>query len=181
MTAIRRLTRPALAAGLAAAALAGAALTPSARADVIKVRTDVTVAPYYDPAALLPGNVVDEARGPVMLNVRHTITCTRGTVRRPGYPAMCQWSSALFGASATVGAGQGQGDVYAAGVSGRPIGDTFHAGTLRVGQSGTDDWNVVVRGDDLTEPDEVFRMSVSVSTGGSVTRSFTILDDESRR
>ena len=173
ITAIRRL----VATGLVAVGVA-AAVAPAASADTLTVRTTVSVPAPYDASALYAGNFVDEAKGPVMLAVRHTITCVKGTQRRSGYPKMCQWSSGIYGDSATLGARQGMGDVYAAGVSGRPQGDTFHAGTLPVGGVATDDWNVVVRGDNLPEPTEVFHMSVSATGGGSVVRNFTIMDND---
>ena len=167
-------------AGLATAGLAAVA-APAASADTLGVRTFVEVVAPYDTTALgADQRTVDEAKGPVMLHVRHTIRCIRGKVRRRGYPETCQWSSTLDSKSATVSGGQGRGDVYATGF-GRPQGENFHAGTATVGRSVTDDWNVVVRGDAEREIDEVFRMSVTATDGGSVNRFFTILDDESRR
>ena len=91
---------------------------------------------------------------------------------------MCQWSSGIWGESATMGPGQGIGDFYAAGVDGRPQGDTFHAGTLRVGGVATDNWNIVVRGDTIPEMSEVFHMSISATNAGSLVRDFTIMDDD---
>ena len=159
-----------------------AAAAPAASADSLKVKTDVTVHPAYDSTALGPSKRdVDEAKGPVLLNVRHTIRCVRGKERRKGRGRQCQWSSALSGSTATVGEGQGMGDVYAARVSGYPQGKNFHAGYMAEGKAVTDDWAVVVRGDDLVEPDERFSMTVSATDGGEVVRDFTILDDESRR
>jgi hypothetical protein len=166
-----------VATGLAAVGLA-AAVAPAASADKLTVRTTVSVPAPYDASALYAGNFVDEAKGPVMLQVRNTITCVKGTARRAGYPKMCQWLSGLYGDSATLGAGQGMGDFYAAGVGGRPQGETFHAGTLRVGGVATDDWNVVVRGDDLREMSEVFHMSISATNAGSLVRDFTIMDND---
>jgi len=169
------------AAGLATAGIAGAT-APGASADKIKVKTDVTVAPGYDSSALGPSRRdIDEAKTPVMLRVRHTITCVRGKVRRKGIGPRCQWSSALTGETATLSPTQGAGDLYAAGINGRPQGDNFHAGTLKQGGAGTDDWAVVVRRDDLREEDERFTMSVSATDGGSFERKFTIVDDESRK
>ena len=77
-----------------------------------------------------------------------------------------------------MGPGQGIGDFYAAGVDGRPQGDTFHAGTLRVGGVATDNWNIVVRGDTIPEMSEVFHMSISATSAGSLVRNFTIMDDD---
>jgi hypothetical protein len=168
---------------IAAVALAAAGLTaiaaPGASADSLLVRTTSSVPAPYDASALLPsGRDVLEGKGPVMINVRHRIQCLRGTVRRPGYGPMCQWSSGMFGTTATVSPRQGQGDVYAAGINGYPIGTTFHAGTLREGQSTFDDWAVVVRNDTLAEGNERFTMSVSATAAGSLQRTFTIIDDE---
>lgn len=169
-----------IAASAAALAAALAVVSaPAANADTLFVKTNTSVPAPYDQSKLLPGGrAVLEAGGPVMVNVRHTITCAKGTVRRRGYPATCQWSSALFGGSATVGAGQGQGDVYASATSLYPISTTFHAATLREGQVVVDEWNIIVRDDDISETSEVFNMSVKATGGGSLTRAFTIVDDD---
>jgi hypothetical protein len=168
---------------IAAVALAAAGLTavaaPAAGADTLLVKTTASVPSPYPSSALLPsGRDVLEGKGPVMLKVRHTIQCVRGTERRPGYGPLCQWSSSMFGNSASVSPRQGQGDVYAAGINGYPIGNTFHAGTLREGQTTVDEWAPVVRNDTLVEGNERFTMSVSASGGGSVLRTFTIVDDD---
>jgi len=169
------------AAGLAAAAIAGATASV-ASADTLLVKTNVTVAPPYDSSALGPSRRdIDEAKSPVLLLVRHKIRCVRGKARRKGLPPRCQWSSALSGVTATVGAAQGEGDLYASPAGGYPPFTNFHAGTLREDGVTTDEWAVLVRGDDLREEDELFRMSVSATDGGSVNRNFTILDDESRQ
>jgi hypothetical protein len=172
-TSLRRIAAAALvAAGLAAVA------APVASADSISVGTRVDVPYPYPAAALLPGNVVDESKGPVMIHVQNTIRCLKGTVHRSGYPKTCQWSSGLWSNDATLSDHQGAGDLYAAGVDGRPQGDTFHAGVLSPGGTAVDNWNIVVRGDDLPELTEMFHLSIAASRGGSLTRDFWILDDD---
>jgi hypothetical protein len=174
-TRIRRIA----AVAIAAAGLTAIAAPAGASADSLLVKTTTSVPAPYNASALLPsGRDILEAKGPVMVKVRHTITCLRGTERRKGYGPMCQWSSALYSGTATVSERQGQGDVYAAGWNGYPIGTTFHAGTLREGQTGTDEWAVIVRDDNIREANERFNMSVSVSTGGSLVRAFTIIDND---
>ena len=168
---------------IAAVAIAAAGLTaiavPAAGADTMLVKTTSSVPSPYPASALLPsGRDVLEGKGPVMVKVRHQIQCVRGTERRPGYGPRCQWSSALSSGTATVSTQQGKGDVYAAGNGGYPIGTTFHAGTLGEGQTAVDEWAVIVRNDTLAEGNERFNMSVSNSTGGTLTRAFTIVDDD---
>jgi hypothetical protein len=168
---------------LAAAAISGvaAATAPAAVADTIQVETKVSVPAPYDSSALKPNKLdVDEAKGPVMLRVERKITCWRGTERRAGYGPMCQWSTGLWGSSATVAPTQGQGDVYAAAHNGYPLGTTFHAGTLREGASTVDRWAIIVRGDSLREADERFHLTTSATGGNSIQRTFTILDDDRR-
>ena len=168
---------------IAAVALAAAGLTavaaPMANADTLLVRTNASVpSPYPADALLSSQRDVLEGKGPVMIRVRHTIQCVRGTIRRPGYPPRCQWSSGIYGLNATLSTVQGKGDLYPAGTSLYPIGTTFHAGTLGEGQSTVDEWNVVVRNDTFVEGTERFNMSVSATGGGSVVRTFNILDDD---
>ena len=167
---------------IAALAVAVAGLTavaaPMAQADSIIVGSSVSVPAPYNQNALGAGNSVFEAYGPTMIKVRYKITCVRGKVRRPGYPAMCQWSSGIFGTSATLSTVQGQGDVYPAGVNGYPLGTTFHAGTLREGQVGYDDWALVVRDDNIREATEQFKLSIAASNANSLVKTFSIIDND---
>lgn len=184
MTTTARLRRLALAA-LAATGVATAA-APAAHADTLWVKTEVSVPAPYDASKLLPdGRTILERGGPVAIKVRHRIVCQKGTVRRAGMPPMCQWSSALYGDSrtgVTIGAGSGQGDVYALGTPTYPTtGTTFHAATLREGYAAYDDWTLIVRDDQVRETMEVFNMSVKASNGGAIVRSFTIADDDWQR
>lgn len=180
MTTTARLRRLALAA-LAATGVATAA-APAAHADTLWVKTEVSVPAPYDASKLLPdGQTILERGGPVAIKVRHRIVCQKGTVRRSGMPATCQWSSALYGApgGATIGTASGQGDVYALGTPTYPtLGTTFHAATLREGYAAYDDWTLIVRDDQIRESMEVFNMSVKATGGGAIVRSFTIADDD---
>src|SRR4051794_19405369 len=114
---------------IAALAVAVAGLTavaaPAANADRIEVTSTVSIPSPYNPNSL-SGSSVFERFGPTMVNVRRKITCLRGTVRRPGYPAMCQWSTGLYGSTAQVSQVAVQGDVYSVG-NGYAAGTTFHA------------------------------------------------------
>src|SRR4051794_28704093 len=101
------------AAAITVTAVVGA-FASTASADRISVTTSVSIPPPYDQTALLSQRVVDGSKGPVLLQVHNRVECLRGTVRRKGYPAMCQWSSGLYGVDAVVGTQQGTGDLYAA-------------------------------------------------------------------
>jgi hypothetical protein len=168
---------------IAAVALAAAGLTavaaPGASADTLIVKTTASVPSPYPASGLLSSQRdVLERSGPILVRVRHSIQCVRGTERRKGYGPMCQWSSGVFGTSATLSTVQGQGDVYPGGTNVYPLGTTFHAGTLREGQFATDEWNMIVRNDTLREGTEQFKMSISATGGGSLVRTFSILDDD---
>jgi hypothetical protein len=179
-------TRRIITAALAVAGLAAVA-APVASADVVNVKTSVSVAPGYNPAALtktLNGKWnVDEGLGPVMLKVHHTITCKKGKVRRAGYPAMCQWSSTTLGVGGTYLTSQSDpnADAWINPINGRPAGDAFHAGYMRVGGVQTDDWAVTIRNDSFTETQKELDFAVHAADGGSVTREVWIYDDEIRR
>ena len=118
---------------VAAVALAAAGLTavaaPAAGASTMSISTTQSVVAPYDAGALLSNRNVLEGRGPVMLRVRHTMTCKSGDYHyaRP-YP-ICNWNSALSSGSARVVAGQGLGgDVYAVRTAGYEPGATYHWG-----------------------------------------------------
>jgi hypothetical protein len=165
---------------LAALAVAVAGLTavaaPAANADRIEVTSTVSIPSPYNQNSLSGSNVFEQF-GPVMVNVRRKITCLRGTVRRPGYPAMCQWSTGLYGVGATVSEVPVQGDVYSVG-NGYAAGTTFHAGNIRAGYVGYDNWSLIVRDDNLREAAERFRLSTSTTGGNSVYKEFTIIDND---
>ena len=178
-------TRRIVAAALAVAGLA--ALAPAAAsADVLTVRTSVTVAPGYNPAALTKRDDkwnIDEGLGPVMVKVHHAITCKKGTVRRAGYPAMCQWSSTARGWGGTYLTSQSDAnaDAWINPINGLPAGADFHAGYMKVGAAQNDDWAVTIRNDNFTETQKTLQFEVRAADGGSVTREVWIYDDEIRR
>lgn len=163
-----------IAIGAIASMAAVGAFASTASADRISVSTSVSIPPPYDQTALLSPRLVDGSKGPVLLQVHNRVECLRGSVRRKGYPAMCQWSSALYGVNAVVGTQQGTGDVYAGNSPVYPLGTTFHAGTLRQDGVADDYWPLIVRHKDPSQPAKVFRLVVGATSAGSVTREFTI-------
>lgn len=168
-TSLRRI----IAAAITVVAVVGA-FASTASADRISVTTTVGIPAPYNQTALLNSRTVDGSKGPVLLEVHNRVECLRGTVRRSGYPAMCQWSSGLYGLNAVVGTKQGTGDLYSANSSVYPTGTTFHAGTLRQDGVADDYWPIIVRGKNPALPAKVFRLAIEATGGGSFVRQFTI-------
>jgi hypothetical protein len=151
-----------------------AAFASTASADRIAVTTSVSVPAPYDQTALLNQRTVDGSKGPVLLQVHNRIECLRGSVRRSGYPAMCQWHSGLFGVNAVVGTQQGTGDVYAANSGTYPLGTTFHAGTLRQDRVADDYWPLIARHKDPSQPAKVFKLAVEATSASGFVSTFVI-------
>jgi hypothetical protein len=177
-------TRRIVATLVAAAGLAALA-SPVVSADTLNVRTSMTVPAPYNAAALTKFDnrwEVYEGLGPVMVQIHQTITCTKGTVRRSGYPAMCMWSAALRGLGTNLTAqSDPNADAWIAPVDGLLAGQDFHAGYMRVGQAVTNNWNLVIRNDNIEESQELIEASVHAQDGGSVLKDLWIMDDEIRR
>ena len=161
------------AAAITVVAVVGA-FASTASADRIAVTTSVSIPAPYNQTALLSQRMVDGSKGPVLLEVHNRIECLRGSVRRSGYPASCQWISGLYGVNAVVGAKQGTGDVYSANSSVYPTGTLSHAGTLRQDGVADDYWPLIVRGKAAGTPAKVFKMPVEATNARGFVSTFTI-------
>jgi hypothetical protein len=165
---------------IAVIALAAAGLTavaaPAAGASTMEISTSQSVVAPYDASALYGSRYVYEGRGPVMLRIRHTMKCKRGDYHRARPYPICNWNSSMDSKTASVSTTQGVGDAYPVRTNLYPAGATYHWGTMAQGQVRTDEWLIVVRNDDVREIDETFNMRVR-----SLNRTFTIVDDDSRR
>jgi hypothetical protein len=151
-----------------------AVFASTASADRISVTTSVSIPAPYDQTALLSQRSVNGAKGPVLLQVHNRIECLRGSVRRQGYPASCQWISGLFGVNGTVvGTKQGTGDVYSANGA-YPTGTTSHAGVLRQDGVADDFWPLIVRGHPAGAAPKVFKMPIEATAARSFVSTFTI-------
>ena len=168
-TSFRRIT----ASVIAVVAVVGA-FASTASADRIAVTTSVSIPAPYNQTALLNQRTVDGSKGPVLLQVHNRIECLRGSVRRSGYPASCQWISGLYGVNAVVGTQQGTGDVYSANSSVYPTGTLSHAGTLRQDRVADDFWPLIVRGKAAGTPAKVFKMPVEATNARGFVSTFTI-------